>query len=231
MIGTGRGGQVLPGSVSLASSGVLFLDEVPHFSGSVLDSLRQPLESGTITIHRASTRVTLPAAVQLVLAQNPCPCGKAGGTLNDATCTCTSLQVRRYQGKLSGPLRDRLDVHVRVPRVSTARVIADDTYRESLSDLRAQVLQARSRCRARLRGTPWNRNAQVPAKILLQGQLSLPSHETRVLDQALELGNITLRGYVRTLRLAWSIADVQGEKRPDRGTLAQALMLKEVGAI
>lgn len=226
VIGSARGGAVSPGTLSLASHGILFLDEAPEFDRRVLDALRQPLEQRTVDIHRANVRVQLPADVQLVLAQNPCPCGKGGATLDDASCTCTPMQRRRYAAKLSGPLLDRVDVMLRLRRVSSV-VQSSVTPPPSSATLQQQVIQARSVAGERLRGTPWRVNAEVPGTWLRGTRMRLGPSTTGVIDRALERGVLTLRGYDRTLRLAWTIADLAGHTIPDRDDVGQALLLRE----
>lgn len=227
IIGSGRGGMLIPGTVSLASFGVLFLDEAAEFGRNVLDALRQPLERGEIDIHRVGVRATLPAKVQLVLAQNPCPCGKAGLTIDDLSCICTPLQRRRYASRLSGPLRDRLDVRIKLQRVSRVGQDVPAAPSVTSSDIRAKVIEARAAAEERLRGTTWKVNADVPGSWLRSGRMRLPARTTAVIDRALSLGNLTLRGYDRSLRVAWSIADLEGTTSPGREEITRALMLRE----
>ena len=155
----GGGSYIIkPGACSLAHHGVLFIDEAPECTIGVLDSLRQPLESGTITITRSVGNITFPARFLLVLAANPCPCGKYIG--KGRGCTCTSLQVRRYLGKLSGPLMDRIDMRVIVEPVSRVEM-ADTAPAESSSDIRRRVLTARAAAAERFSQFPWQLNSQI----------------------------------------------------------------------
>ena len=227
VIGSGRAGMVMPGTLSLASHGVLFLDEAPEFDRRVLDALRQPLEQRNIEIHRAGTHVTLPADVQLVLAQNPCPCGKSSGPVGDYSCLCTPLQRRRYASKISGPLKDRIDIRMSLRRVSS--VIATSLTEEPVGsrELASRVRQAREASRERLAGTGWTVNAQVTGSWLRAERTRLSKRTTAVLDKALMLGTLSLRGYDRTLRVAWTIADLEGRTSPDRSDISRALAFRE----
>ena len=213
----GGSGLPRPGDVSLAHRGVLFLDEAPEFSAGVLDCLRQPLESGTVTIDRVGGRASYPAAFQLVLAANPCPCGKAGG--RGLECTCTSLQRRRYFSRLSGPLLDRVDIQVEVAAVSAAD-LAGPAGNESSAVVAQRVLRARRAAERRLAGTPWRLNAEVPGSYLRGPNGGLSAPLSRRLMSALERGDLSLRGVDRVLRLAWTLADLEG---------ADALTLTQIG--
>lgn len=226
IIGSGSGGHVLPGIISQAHRGVLFLDEAAEFKPSVLDALRQPLESGTVEIHRAGLHAVLPASVQLVLASNPCPCGFGGSPLTVQQCQCTPMQRRRYSAKISGPVRDRIDVHLEVNRVSHVSSDAEPFASRSSSELRAEISHAQSAARIRWKDTPWTSNSQIPGSYLRNGSARLPKNTVAILDRALQLGHITLRGYDRILRVAWSICDLAGATIPSREHVAQALMLR-----
>ncbi|QYF98281.1 ATP-binding protein [Microbacterium sp. PAMC21962] len=175
-----------------------FLAEAGEFAGHALDALRQPLESGTIEIHRAGFRASFPARFQLVLATNPCPCGNYG--VPGAECTCPSIAIRRYLGKLSGPLRDRIDIALSLQRVATTRA-ADDGLRSSSVTVRERVVAARDRARSRLRATTWRTNAEVSGSWLRNGPLAPDAQIRRPLETALHRGTLTLRGYDRVLRV------------------------------
>lgn len=210
-----------PGAIVRASEGVLFLDEAAEFPTTVLDALRQPLESGNITVHRAGYTASFPARFQLVLATNPCPCGNRG--LRDAVCECPSQAIRRYQNRLSGPLLDRVDIELtllRVGRVPEARGDLDSDR------ARALVIEARDRAARRLSTTPWRRNADVPGTWLRSGAGALPPGVRAPLDGALARGSLTLRGYDRVLRVAWTLADLEGERMPTPDHIGRALFLK-----
>jgi magnesium chelatase family protein len=222
----GGGSTVLrPGAAARASRGVLFLDEAPEFSSAALEALRQPLESGRITIERAAATAAYPGRFQLVLAANPCPCGQYGAP--DSDCTCPPAARRRYLDRLSGPLLDRVDIQVRLNRVSPAALrLAEERSPLSTESARAAVTAARARTRDRLRGTPWRVNADVPGPWLRHPDRRLSGEVRAPLDRALELGTITMRGYDRILRLAWTISDLAGTERPGRRELGEALTLR-----
>ena len=215
---------VRPGAIVRAHNGVLLLDEAPEFPRAVLDSLRQPLESGRIEVHRAGFTAQFPARFQLVLAMNPCPCGNYG--VRGGDCLCPPIAIRRYEGKLSGPLRDRIDIEMHVSRVTSARTrsAADSPITTALA--RERVQQARDIAAERWAGTPWRRNAEVPGERLRGGSLRLPPAVRKPLDRALERGGLTLRGYDRTLRLAWTAADLAGRTSPGTDEIGRALFLK-----
>lgn len=223
----GGGTRIIrPGAAARASHGVLFLDEAPEFAASVLDALRQPLESGTITIHRANAVATFPGRFQLVLAANPCPCGQYGAA--DIACTCTPNGRRRYLARLSGPLLDRVDLQLRVNRVTAAamRVAGDGSPRVTTAAARARVETARAVAAERLRGTAWSTNAEVTGAWLRGGSRRLPGAVTAPLDRALERGTLTMRGYDRVLRVAWTVADLAGGGAPTAEHVGWALFLR-----
>lgn len=218
--------QIRPGAAARASGGVLFLDEAPEFNSSVLDALRQPLESGVISIHRANAVAHFPGRFQLVLAANPCPCGQFGA--RDSECTCTPSARRRYLGRLSGPLLDRIDIQLRVQRVTSAQLkLSGESERPTSADARARVTAARSRAAERLANTPWRVNSQVPGS-WLRGPRARPSATvTASIDRALERGGITMRGYDRVLRVGWTLADLDNADSPSADHIGQALYLRK----
>ncbi len=222
----GGSGQIRPGAAARASHGVLFLDEAPEFPSSVLDALRQPLESGVISIHRANAVAHFPGRFQLVMAANPCPCGQYGA--RDSECTCPPHSRRRYVGRLSGPLLDRIDIQFRVQRITAAqlRVAGDGSPCLTSAAARARVISARARAEQRLAGTPWTLNSHVPGSWLRGSQARLSAATTSTLDRALERGGITMRGYDRVLRVAWTITDLAGDDRPTADHINQALYLR-----
>ncbi|RNE58483.1 YifB family Mg chelatase-like AAA ATPase [Cryobacterium tepidiphilum] len=222
----GGSGQIRPGAAARASHGVLFLDEAPEFAASVLDALRQPLESGVVTIHRANAVAQFPARFQLVLAANPCPCGQFGSS--DQECTCPPIARRRYLARISGPLRDRIDIQLGVRRITPAQIrLATEQARLGTLEARERVRAARQAAEARLESTPWRLNSDVPGTWLRSSRMRLDHAATAGLDRALERGGITMRGYDRVLRVAWSIADLEGESRPRPDHVGQALYLRK----
>ncbi|WP_022872284.1 YifB family Mg chelatase-like AAA ATPase [Nesterenkonia alba] len=214
-----------PGAVTRAHHGVLFLDEAPEFARGVLDSLRQPLETGTITLHRSAGAVSYPAQFQLVLAANPCPCGMSS-VGSGAECTCSVPQRRGYFARLSGPLLDRIDVQVTVERPRSAALARESTG-ESSAAVRARVEAARQAQAARLAPHGYRLNAQVPMSVLC-GALKLPSGVVAELDAALDRALISLRGYVRVLRTAWTLADLCGDEHPTAEHIDAAMQLRAV---
>lgn len=220
-------GPVRPGLISLAHRGVLLLDEAPEFKTGVLQALRQPLESGEIVVARARGACRFPARFQLVLAANPCPCGMSFG--KGSQCTCTPKARREYLGKLAGPLLDRIDVQLQVDRVTRAALAAPRG--EPTAVVAARVAQARAAQAERLADTPWRLNSHVPGPTLRQGRLRAAASVTTDIDRALDRGALTLRGYDRVLRLAWSVADMAGHGSPTRDDVGLALGLRtRVGA-
>ena len=223
----GGSGLPRPGAASRAHRGVLFLDEAPEYERRVLDALRQPLESGELVIHRSAGTAAYPARFQLVLAANPCPCGKASGKGLD--CTCTPLMRRRYLARMSGPLLDRVDIQLQVERVSLAE-FGQGGAEEDTASVAARVRNARGRQLERLAPFGLETNSQVPGRVL-RGELRLPPVATRILDHSLERGVLTARGYDRVLRLAWTLADLGYRERPDMNDIGQALGLRQAAAV
>jgi magnesium chelatase family protein len=222
----GGSGLPRPGAASRAHRGVLFLDEAPEYERRVLDALRQPLESGELVIHRSAGTAAYPARFQLVLAANPCPCGKASGKGLD--CTCTPMMRRRYLARMSGPLLDRVDIQLQVERVSLAD-FGQAGMEEDTAAVAQRVRAARRRQSERLHPLGLETNSQVPGRIL-RGELRLPASSTRILDHSLERGVLTARGYDRVLRLAWTLADLAHRDRPDPNDIGQALGLRQAAS-
>jgi len=217
----GGSGIPRPGAASRAHCGVLFLDEAPEFSPRVLETLRQPLEHGELHIQRAGGMARFPARFQLVLAANPCPCGMATG--KGLNCTCPPMARRRYLGKLSGPLLDRVDLQVQVEPVKQAGLLSQPG--ESSVAVAKRVAAARQLARLRLVGTPWQRNCQVPGKWFRERYRKSPAL-TRDLYRALDAGAISLRGADRVLRLTQTIADLNGREQPNVGDAGLAMLLR-----
>lgn len=226
LVGGGTG-AVLPGAVSQAHHGVLFLDEAAEFGGAVLQALRQPLESGQVVIARAREQVAYPARVQLVLAANPCPCGEGHG--KGLACRCRPTERRAYAARLSGPLLDRVDIQVQVPKVSLADI--NEAPSDSSAAVAQRVQLARAAQRRRWQPQGWVLNSQVPGPVLRRSPWRLPSATTGTLDRALDLGQVTLRGYDRVLRLAWTSADLNGRATPSPTDVGLALMYRTQGAV
>ncbi|WP_413103475.1 YifB family Mg chelatase-like AAA ATPase [Streptomyces sp. Inha503] len=219
----GGNGLPRPGAVSLAHRGVLFLDEAPEFSGKALDALRQPLESGHVVVARSAGMMRMPARFLLMLAANPCPCGRHG--LMGDVCECSPATVRRYQARLSGPLLDRVDLRVRVEAVSRTELTGARAGAESSASVAARVQEARERSAARLHGTPWRLNSEVPGHELRTRWQPSPG-ALREAERDMERGLLTARGLDRVLRVAWTVADLAGHDRPMAPDIAEALQLR-----
>ncbi|MGC3993703.1 MAG: YifB family Mg chelatase-like AAA ATPase [Propionicimonas sp.] len=222
----GGGARIaMPGAVSRAHLGVLFLDEAPEFSPRVMEALRVPLESGRIVLARAAATATYPARFQLVLAANPCPCGMAGTP--GGNCRCPPMAVRRYAARVSGPILDRIDISQELRPVRAAFLDSRYAPGESTAVVAARVLAARDRQRHRLEGTGWRTNGEVPGPALRK-RLPLPEG-SELLDVAVARGRLSSRGVDRVLRLAWSVADLADADRPTREHLHTALAMRRGG--
>ncbi|HEX4647764.1 MAG TPA: YifB family Mg chelatase-like AAA ATPase [Steroidobacteraceae bacterium] len=215
----GGGARARPGEISLAHHGVLFLDELPEFDRAVLEALREPLDTGTVAVSRAALQSQYPAEFQLIAAMNPCPCGRQGDPAGD--CRCTPAQIRRYLGRVSGPLLDRLDMHVEVPRVTAAEFEAAERGGESsraaadrIAAVRGAQLGRQGRCNARLS------DAEV------QRWCVVDEAGARVLEKGMRQRALSGRARVRLLRLARTIADLQGAPAIGVAHIGEALMLR-----
>lgn len=228
LIGGGAVGGPRIGLITAAHRGVLFLDEAPEFATNVLESLRQPLESGSIAIARAGFAIVLPARFQLVIAANPCPCGLALDA--DAQCRCNATQRRTYLQRISGPLMDRIDVRVIMEAPSAADVaLGATTDLESSATVAARVAAARDRQRRRLQGTPWRTNGEVPGPVIRK-RWQLPLATQEHFNANIEKGKrASIRGMDRTLRMAWTCADLQGHAAPNVTDLQLAMRLRDAG--
>ncbi|MBO9725367.1 MAG: YifB family Mg chelatase-like AAA ATPase [Novosphingobium sp.] len=216
---TGGGLKVRPGEVSMAHLGVLFLDELPEFQRTVLDSLRQPLETGEVTVARANAHLTYPARVQLIAAMNPCRCGFLG----DPALACSRVPkcAADYQGKVSGPLLDRIDLHVEVDPVRAVD-LALPPPKEGSAEVAARVARARLLQTARLDGTRKRTNAELDGD-LLETHATPDEAGRKLLMQAAEAMHLSARGYTRILRVARTIADLAGMEQVTRLHVAEAL--------
>lgn len=218
----GGGSNPRPGEVSLAHHGVLFLDEFPEFSRSTLEVLRQPLEDGTVTISRVAATLTYPARVTLVCSMNPCPCGYLGDRRR--ACRCSAGQVERYQGRLSGPLLDRIDLFVDVPRL-TREELRGGEVAEGSSEIRARVSAARDRQTER-QGVP---NAALAGRSLRE-HAALGSEAEVLFSRAIDRMGLSGRAHDRVLRVARTAADLAGEARIGVEHLAEALNYRRAAA-
>lgn len=199
----GGGSYPRPGEISLAHHGVLFLDELPEFSRKVLEVLREPLESGKIAISRAARQVEFPAAFQLIAAMNPCPCGYWGDSQNN--CRCTSEQIQRYQNKLSGPLLDRIDMHIEVPALSHQELRQSREAMETSTEVKRRVIRAQQCQKARRNHC----NAHLSNKEIDE-DCRLSSENQTILEKTMDKMHLSARAYHRILKLARTIADLDG---------------------
>jgi magnesium chelatase family protein len=216
----GGGGDPRPGEISLAHRGVLFLDELPEFHRRVLEVLREPLESGRVSISRAARQAEFPARFQLVAAMNPCPCGYLGHF--NGKCRCTPDQVARYRGRLSGPLLDRIDIHVDVPAVPEAELTGAATGEPSAA-VRARVAAARARQLARQRKLNTELSTRETEK-----HCRTDGAAESLLKSAIARLNLSARAYHRVLRLARSIADLAGAEVIGAPNVAEAVQYRRI---
>lgn len=217
----GGAGVAVPGAISKAHRGILFLDEACEFGPQRLESLRTALEEGEVRIARQRGVVRYPARFQLILATNPCPCAPA----RETECTCSPNARRRYLGRLSGPLLDRVDLRVRM-RPVTAISLSGLDLPESTEQVRERVLDARARALERWASHGWLTNSEVPGPVLRR-EYALPARVTAVLDRGLARGYLTARGADRCLRIAWTLSDLAGTDRPDADRVASALEFRD----
>ena len=220
----GGGTLPKPGEVSLAHNGVLFLDELLEFKKNVLEMLRQPLEDGQVTISRASSTLTYPARFMLVAATNPCPCGYLGDTLHP--CSCTPLMVQRYRSRLSGPLLDRIDLHIEVPRI-LHRELSDPVDSESSASIRDRVDAARDIQRQRFAGTATVSNAHMTTR-QMRRHCKLDSDGQQLMEMVTDRLGYSARTYTRILKVARTIADLAGEEQIGQPHLAEAIQYRSL---
>ncbi len=219
----GGGSIPRPGEVSLAHRGILFLDEMPEFPKKTLETLRQPLEDGKITIARAQITLEFPARFILVGAQNPCPCGFYGD--EEKECTCTSLQIRNYQQKISGPLLDRIDLHLFVPRVKY-KELAKNSTAESSKSIKEKVIVARLIQNKRFQDRNIFTNAEMNLQDIKKYCL-IPNDARQLLKQAVQTYKLSARAYFRLLKVSRTIADLEESKYLRTKHIAEALQYRQ----
>ena len=224
---TGGGPALRPGEISLAHNGVLFLDELPEFHRDVLEAMRQPLEDGEVTVARAGGTLRLPARFQLICAMNPCRCGWRGHP--SGRCTCTDREVKKYVEKISGPLLDRIDIHVNVPSVEYEALRRKSTP-ESSAEIRRRVDGARAVQNRRFAGTSTSCNAYM-APAQLAEFCTLDDVCDKLMKSAFERMGLTARSHDRILRVARTIADLEGAERIEPPHLAEALQYRSSGLL
>ncbi len=217
------GGQVpRPGEVSLANNGVLFLDELPEFKRSVLEVLRQPIEDGEVTVSRAIASVTFPAKFMLVAAMNPCPCGYHGDPKHE--CTCTGGQIHRYRSRISGPLMDRIDIHIEVPAVPYKK-LSDDRVGESSGEVLERVIQAREVQRERLGAEGVFSNSEMRSRHIKK--FCRPEDDAeKLMEAAVGKLGLSARAYTRILKLARTIADLDSEESIKTHHVSEAIQYR-----
>jgi magnesium chelatase family protein len=221
----GGGHTPRPGEVSLAHNGVLFLDELPEFKKNVLEALRQPVEDGMVTISRANTSISFPSRFSLIAAMNPCPCGY----LSDASnrCNCTPAQIQRYKSRISGPLLDRMDIHIEVPAVSV-REIKTGSSAEPSSEVAKRVQQARQMQSQRFKNSKVSANAAMSSK-QLKKFCTIDNQSFNLLEIAIERFGLSARAYNRILKISRTIADLASSETITREHISEALQYRGVG--
>ena len=217
------GGQIpKPGEVSLSHNGVLFLDELPEFRKNVLEVMRQPLEEERVTISRAATSLTYPARFMLVAAMNPCPCGYYSDPNNE--CTCTIPQIQRYRSKISGPLMDRIDIHIEVPAVKY-RDLANRHAGESSRDIKKRVDAARKIQLNRFKGMKIYSNAQMTNRHIKKF-CQIDEASQKLLEMAIDKFGLSARAYTRILKVARTIADIEGKENIETAHLSESIQYR-----
>jgi magnesium chelatase family protein len=220
----GGGSVPKPGEVSLAHNGVLFLDEMPEFKRDILELLRQPLEDGQVTIARSAMSVTFPSRFVLVSAMNPCPCGYYSHPQKE--CRCTPLQIRNYLGRISGPLLDRIDIHIEVPPISYQELSAERTG-ETSHDIRERVTKGRQIQRERYKGTRIFCNAQLGPKELKK-YCPLDQRSRSLLQTAISRLGLSARAYDRVIKVARTISDLACAEMIDPEHISEAILYRSL---
>ena len=213
-----------PGEISLAHHGVLFLDELPEFKRSALEVLRQPLEDGDVTISRSAGKVTLPCAFMLVAAMNPCPCGYLGDTKHE--CRCTPTQVQRYRARISGPLLDRIDIHIEAPALSLTELRSEKPG-ELSGAMRSRIQSSRTKQSARFAGTKSTANARM-THAQIRKHCAIDAGLGDLLQQAMEQLHLSARAYDRILKVARTIADLAAADRIEAPHLLEAIQYRSL---
>lgn len=220
----GGGTTPKPGEVSLAHNGVLFLDELPEFKKNVLEVLRQPIEDGRVTISRSLVSLTYPARVMLVAAMNPCPCGYLADPIHP--CTCSPIAIHRYRSRISGPLLDRIDIHIEVPAVKY-RDLADRSEAESSADISQRVERSRHIQQQRYSGTKIHCNAQMTPRFIKKF-CELDANGNRMLEMVTDRLGFSARTYNRILKVARTIADLEGSEQIHEQHIAEAIQYRSL---
>lgn len=218
----GGGQNPKPGEVSLAHNGVLFLDELPEFKKNVLEVLRQPMENGRVTISRASSSITYPADFMLIAAMNPCPCGFFGDPKRE--CNCSMAQINRYRGRVSGPLMDRIDIHLEVPAVPY-KDLASRRKGSSSRDILERVVMARDIQAARFRETNIHTNAGMNTR-LIKRFCKVDERSSSLLEKAMERFGLSARAHTRILKIARTIADLENSEAIASSHVAEAIQYR-----
>ena len=218
------GGRIpRPGEISLAQNGVLFLDEMPEFNRDLLEALRQPLEDKEVTIARAQSTVTYPADFALIASMNPCPCGNYG---SDLECRCTPLQIHRYLSRISGPLLDRMDLHVEVPRIRYEE-LTDDRIGYQSGNMRSEVSRAREFQEQRFSGYPFSFNSRMDTSAV-RSFCQLDRDSRQILKQAFDKFGMSARSYDRVIKVARTIADIDQCEEIQLGHVAEAIQYRSL---